>query len=426
MAHFNADLHLHSRNGRGAIPRMSFPVLAQAATQKGLHLIGTGDCLQPERLQEIRAGLTPSGNGFYHIPGNNTQFLLTTEIAAPLLKEEPHQRVHLLLLVPQSNSAEKIAQALSPPLSFRQGVPIYGWPVQQLIQRVLNEEPETTLIPTHIFNPDNSLFSRSERREGQSLLLENLSPFFPAVETGLSADPFSCWKIRSLDHKTLVSFSNARTPVEVGREITFFAAEFSAKGLRQALIGEGGNRIAGTLEYWPELGGHFFNGHKECRIRRSPVETRLEGTSCPACHSPLTIGTMQRSQDLADRATGDLNLYQQNGWVHTRHLQHPPYRKVLPLREVIAASGLISNRDPRKAEVIYDQLTGHGITELEILLEALPQDLSAMAPPSLVEALQRVRENRFRIKPGYDGIPGQLTIFDSAESRPKGQLSLFH
>ncbi len=67
-----------------------------------------------------------------------------------------------------------------------------------------------------------------------------------------------------------------------------------------------------------------------------------------------------------------------------------------------------------------------GLTELKILLETPPEELMAFAPIPLVEALQRARENRFRVAPGYDGSPGHLTIMEKEDRVTGAQLSLFH
>lgn len=427
MARFSADLHIHSRNFQGPLARMEFSDLASHAAPKGINLIGTGDCLWSHRARKIQQELVPAGNGFFQVPQHpNIYFILTTELAVPIDRRRRCRRIHLLLLLPGLAAIENLQRTLPEPFSTREGVPVYNLPIDQFIQRVQDSQPEAILIPAHIFNPDNSLFSGPEMQGRQCHPFDEWGRFFPALETGLSADPANCWRLKMLDDKVLVSFSDARSPEELGREVTFFSAEFSYPGLRRALTGKKEDRVLGTLEYCSELGSHFFNGHQQCGIVRSPVETRLEGTSCPACHASLTIGTLQRTQELADRSYSELNLYQHGGWIHSRRFERSPYRKTIPLREVIAASGLISGRDSRKVSLIYDHLVRSGLTELKILLEAPPEELMAFAPVPLVEALQRTRENRFRIAPGYDGAPGHLTIMEKEERITKVQLSLFH
>jgi PHP family Zn ribbon phosphoesterase len=426
MARYSADLHLHSRNGQGPIARMEIYNLARHAVRKGLQVVGTGDCLHPDRFQEIQRGLCPLENGLFQIPGQpETHFLLSTELAVPIHRRDRRPWLHLLLLLPSLAAIEKLWRVLPPPVFSREGMPIYRVLAYQFLQIVQNSQPDAMLIPAHIFNPANSLFSRGKNQGSLACQFEEWNIFFPAIETGLSADPFHCWRLKALDEKTLVSFSDARTPEELGKEVTLFSAEMSYPGICRALRGNNTDRVIGTLELCSELGSHFFNGHKHCGIARSPLETRLEGDACPACSSPLTIGTMQRTQELADRSPSELNLYQQNGWIHTRPSERSPYRKIIPLREVIISSGIVNGRESRKVEVIYENLARSGLTELEILLNVPPRELLAYAPVPLVEALQRTRENRFRIEPGYDGVPGRLTIMEESVRLKDAQLSLF-
>ncbi len=343
MTRFSADLHIHSRNCQGPLARMEFRALASHAFSKGINLVGTGDCLWPDRARKIQRELVSEGNGFFQIPRHpDTHFLLTTELALPIDRRRRCQGIHLLLFLPDLAAIENLQKALPEPASTRAGVPIYRLPIDQFIRRIQGSEPNAILIPAHIFNPSNSLLSGAKEQGRQCYPFEGWGEFFPALETGLSADPANCWRLKMLDDKVLVSFSDARSPEELGREVTFFSAEFSYQGLRRALMEKKEDRVLGTVEYCSELGSHFFNGHKKCKIVRSPVETRLEGTSCPACHSILSIGTMQRTQELADRSYAELNLYQHGGWIHSRRFERSPFRKTVPLREVIAASGLTS------------------------------------------------------------------------------------
>src|SRR5882762_7394371 len=50
---FAADLHLHSRFASGVSPAMTMENIALWAQRKGVDLLGTGDCLQPQWLAEI-------------------------------------------------------------------------------------------------------------------------------------------------------------------------------------------------------------------------------------------------------------------------------------------------------------------------------------------------------------------------------------
>ena len=54
MLKINADLHIHSRFSMSTSKFMTFKILAAEAPKKGVNLIGTGDCLHPTWLKEIK------------------------------------------------------------------------------------------------------------------------------------------------------------------------------------------------------------------------------------------------------------------------------------------------------------------------------------------------------------------------------------
>jgi len=43
-----ADLHIHSRYSNATSPLMELPTLVLGAKRKGIDLLGTGDCTQPD------------------------------------------------------------------------------------------------------------------------------------------------------------------------------------------------------------------------------------------------------------------------------------------------------------------------------------------------------------------------------------------
>src|SRR5882762_3748964 len=58
-----ADLHLHSRFAKGVSPAMTLENIALWAQRKGVDLLATGDCLQPEWLAEIEEHTTEAEPG---------------------------------------------------------------------------------------------------------------------------------------------------------------------------------------------------------------------------------------------------------------------------------------------------------------------------------------------------------------------------
>ena len=108
----------------------------------------------------------------------------------------------------------------------------------------------------------------------------SLTPAIPALETGLSSDPAMNWRVPDADGRSIVSFSDAHSLRNLGRELTAFQGPLTFDGLAAALKEE---RIAYTVEYYPEEGKYHATGHRACNVRYLPVDTQARGTLCPVC-----------------------------------------------------------------------------------------------------------------------------------------------
>jgi PHP family Zn ribbon phosphoesterase len=77
---FHADLHVHSKHSRATSRDLDLEHLAWWAARKGLAVVGTGDCVHPAWLAELKDKLTATGNGL---------FALKPEIDAEVRKTLP-------------------------------------------------------------------------------------------------------------------------------------------------------------------------------------------------------------------------------------------------------------------------------------------------------------------------------------------------
>jgi len=92
----DADLHIHSRYSGGTSEAMTVEALAEEAPKKGIRLLGSGDCLHPSWLKELREGAMLRG-GVYD--RGKVSFVLQTEV-------EDNHRVHHIVIFPEVSSVE--------------------------------------------------------------------------------------------------------------------------------------------------------------------------------------------------------------------------------------------------------------------------------------------------------------------------------
>jgi len=214
-----------------------------------------------------------------------------------------------------------------------------------------------------------------------------------AVETGLSADPAMCWRVSALDRFRVVSYSDAHGPWRLGREATELDSELDYFAIRRAL--ETGEGFQGTVEYFPEEGRYHLSGHKACGVRLEPAAARRARMRCPVCGKRLTMGVLQRVEDLADRPEG------------ARPAGAAGCRNLVPLDEVVADVAGVRPASKTVRRTVDAMLERLG-PELPIL-ERVPLDaIDEAGFPEVAEAIGKVRRGEVVRDPGFDGQYGTV------------------
>ena len=103
----------------------------------------------------------------------------------------------------------------------------------------------------------------------------------------------------------------------------------------------------------------------------------------------------------------------------------PPFRKSIPLQRIIAATYGVKGRESRTVQSLYEKALCGDATERQILFELNEADLLNLVGQQVAEGILRVREGYFKITPGYDGVWGQLDIFEERETAELVQMRLF-
>lgn len=412
-----ADLHIHSRFSRACSSQLTVPNLAKWAKVKGVDLVGTGDFLHPLWQTELKLDLKDKNNGLFEYNGIN--FLLTSEISCIYSHRGKVRRVHLLICLPSWEGLAKLTQEfIRRKINIASdGRPITGLSAKQLTEIVWQVAPNALVIPCHIWTPWFSLYGSESGYDFLSECFEDLSDQIYAVETGLSSEPAMNWRIAELDNRSIVSFSDAHSLPNLGREATIFKSGLSYDELADDLKKQS---LAGTIEFFPEEGKYHYSGHRNCQVVYSPDDLKQKGAVCPVCGKKLTIGVMQRVEDLATRKVKELKLKTEEGIVKSEQFpKRPGFRMLVQLDQIIAES-LGSTTASLKVKNEYDKMIVQIGPELWILTKASLDQIKATSGAKIAEGVQRVREGRLHIEPGYDNTYGVVKIWGNKDKEDRG------
>lgn len=429
IMHFVTDLHIHSPYSRATSKDMELESLNRWAQLKGLTVVGTGDFTHPRWFSNLQEKLEPAEDGLLRLKAEHAshsnegvpascrrdvRFILSAEISCIYSKKGRTRKVHHIILVPSFAAAARINTALTRIGNLKaDGRPILGLDSKALLNIALNASADTLLIPAHAWTPHFSVLGSNSGFDSLEECFDELTPHILAIETGLSSDPPMNWRLSGLDRVALISNSDAHSPRKLGREANIFNTELSYRGIYSAIKDKDKTRFISTIEFFPEEGKYHYDGHRVCKQRMRPSETKQNSGLCPKCGHKVTVGVMHRVDDLSDR----VESVAPPGAI--------PYRRLIPLEEVIAeVHGVGVNS--KKVETNYFRLLSSLGDELSIIQDIPVKEISELITPLLGEAIRRVREGRVNIAPGYDGEYGKIKIFDEEERlKGKGQIELF-
>lgn len=399
-------------------------------------MLATGDWTHPLWLRELKNNLDEDGSGILKLKPEvrkniavpegvvEPRFLLSTEISLIYSQGGKGRRVHLLVWVPDFETAEKIiAELLKRKANLSSdGRPIMSIPSSDFVRIVLSVNPKTLVIPAHAWTPWFAVFGSMSGFNSLAECFGDMAHDIYAIETGLSSDPVMNWRIKELDSRAILSFSDAHSGQKLGREATAFnLEELSYENLRRAIKKpDEKNNVAWTIEFYPEEGKYHYTGHRMCGVSQSPAETKKNGVICPKCHRPLTVGVMHRVEELANR---DEKALQLANWgknvkgIKTKLLNKPPFVKIVPLAEIIAETMKFS-AGSKKIDAIYDKLTSEFKDEFNVLLKASVDDVAKMSDLKIADGISKMREGQITVIPGYDGQFGVVKIGENVAVSP--------
>ena len=404
-----ADFHIHSKYSRATSPNMDLQHIFESAKEKGITVVGTGDFTHPEWFSELKNKLEPAEEGLYRLRDKESgvRFVVTGEISNMYTRNGRGRRIHSLIILPSLESAEKINNILSLQGNIKSdGRPILGMDTEELLKIVINTEPNALFIPAHILTPYFGIFgSMSGFDSLEEAFGENAKHIY-AMETGLSASPDMLWRMPDGRKITLISNSDAHSPAKLGREVNVFDTELNYSAIRNAIIKKDKSKFLYTIEFFPQEGKYYHDGHRLCNVSMSPEQRKKVEGICPKCGRKLTVGVLSRVDELADR---------KDGFVPSDAI---PYKSLVPLKEIIAESIGIGPQT-KGVDKQYQILIQKFSNEFNILLDVPFEELSKFTLPRIAEGIKRVRSGKLIIEPGYDGEFGKVKIFQEEEKEEK-------
>jgi uncharacterized protein (TIGR00375 family) len=317
------------------------------------------------------------------------------------------RKVHLVLLIPSIEIAEKINAYLDTKgRRDYDGRPIFKIPCDEFVREMMAISSDIEVIPAHIWTPYFGVFGSMSGFDSLKEAFGSQVDSIHAIETGISSDPEMNAKIKELDDRAIVSFSDSHSfwPYRLGREATIFRKADSYKEIVNQIRN---NDFIGTIETDPAYGKYHFDGHRLCGFSSSPEETKKLNGICPKCGKPLTLGVDYRVEKLSDRHD---------------ELKTKKYYTLLPLHEILSLY-LGAGMQTKKVWGIYNSLIEMFGDELEILIHT-PREkmIEKGVDAKLIGLIMKNRSGNIKVKPGYDGVYGEALLSGSGAEEKQTTL----
>lgn len=397
------DLHIHSKYSRACSKDLELPKIAKTCEKKGIDIVATGDFTHPLWFEHIKENLVEYNHGIYKLKNNNysTKFILSTEIACIYKDKDRCRRLHLLIMAPNLKVVEKFNEELKKRnVNIRSdGRPIMGLSAKEVLEIILTIDKDMMMIPAHAWTPWFSVFGAKSGYDSLEECFGELTFHIKAIETGLSSDPTMNRRLSKLDNITLVSNSDAHSLFNLGREANLFQfnneKEITYWEIKRIIEESDNKKFLYTIEFYPEEGKYYADGHLNCNFSCDPIRTKKENYLCPICKKKLTVGVLHRIEDLADKKEIAKNKF-------------IPHKYIVPLREIIAFVFCCGVKT-KKVEKEYQNLINNIGNEFYILINASLKEMSEfVSDKNILKAIKNIREGKVQAIAGYDGKFGKI------------------
>ena len=384
---------------------MNLEGLSRGAKQKGLDILGTGDFSHPTWLAELKEKLGGTEEfGLYKY--KDIYFMLTTEVSTIFEVDGKIKKIHQIIHVPSFEIAGQINEMLAKYGNLKiDGRPTLTAPAPELVEKIIEISNDVMITSAHAWTPWFSLFGSKSGFDSVEDCYQDQTKNIFSLETGLSSDPAMNWRLSSLDKFTLVSNSDSHSPNpwRLGREANVFdLKKISYQEIVDAIRKKDREKFLFTVEVDPSYGKYHFTGHRDCGINLEPKKAIELKNICPRCGRTMTIGVLQRVEELADRP---------EGFVPENAI---PFKSLLPLYEIISFATGANQLYSQKVMFEQNKLIEKFGNEFNVLLDAEKEELMKVTSEKIAQAIVKVRDGGIKYIAGYDGVYGR-PVFDEQE-----------
>ena len=303
----NTDLHIHSCFSMATSKDMTIKNIASKAKEKGLSLVGTGDCFHPKWLNNIEESTEYIGDGIYSTEYCN--FVLTVEI-------EGYKKIHQLLIIPNIDVAKEIGDKIVYGNKKSDGRPKTKLKPPELLD--IAHDYNCLIGPAHAFTPWTGMYKTYDS------IYDCYEGKVDFVELGLSADTNMADKVKELKDFPFLSNSDAHSPWphRLGREFNKIEIDnISYTSLKNSIKHNG---IKGNYGLYPNLGKYHMTGCSKCHKLIDPHLAKENNMECVNCGGRIKKGVDYRINEISD-------------FKNPKHPKfRPPYIHIMPLSEIIS------------------------------------------------------------------------------------------
>ena len=401
------DFHIHSRFARACSTALGIKNLAKWGKVKGISVLGTGDFCHPKYQEEIKQELVREEDGIYYTK-DDYPFVLTVEISSMYGDGVKSRKVHNLLMAPSMEVVDQVTEFLGKYGNLTaDGRPIIGRKLDcpGLVEGLMSISKDIEITPAHAYTPYFGVFGSISGFDSLEECFKDQTKHIHSIETGMSSTPDMNWRIKDLDKITLMSNSDCHSfwPHRLGREANVFDLKKLTYSNIVKAIRDPSNGFEGTIEVDSGYGKYHFDGHAACGVSMHPNESNKLNKLCPKCGKKMTIGVLNRVEELAepDRPEG------------FNPGNRPGFKTLIPLSEVISG---VMNTTPltKKTWTIYDLLIEKFGNEYNVLLDVPKEELDKVIGEKLSNAILKNRLGEIKVKPGFDGEYG-IPLFEESE-----------